>query len=125
MKEDYIILSSTLKRYGNDVGKLIAAYSIVSGLSIDYALIEKARNIHCIRAMFSWNDLGGWKALAEYNRCRNIRQEDGMNNWIYSDNEDLEILTVGVSDMLLVKYKNKLIIVPKDKINQLKLLANV
>jgi mannose-1-phosphate guanylyltransferase/mannose-6-phosphate isomerase len=39
-------------------------WSQVSDKSVDYAIAEKADEIHCVRFSSSWSDLGDWNALA-------------------------------------------------------------
>ena len=31
--------------------------------SIDYGIMEKAKNVHAIKADFTWNDMGTWKSV--------------------------------------------------------------
>ena len=40
-----------------------AAYKKVPNISIDYAVIEKYRNIYCVKADYEWHDLGGFESL--------------------------------------------------------------
>ena len=39
------------------------AYKKVPNISIDYAVIEKYRNIYCVKADYEWHDLGGFESL--------------------------------------------------------------
>ena len=32
-------------------------------LDLDYAVIEKSRNIYCVKADYEWHDLGGFESL--------------------------------------------------------------
>jgi mannose-1-phosphate guanylyltransferase len=38
-------------------------YRKAPDLSIDYAVIEKYRNIYCVKAEYEWHDLGGFESL--------------------------------------------------------------
>lgn len=40
-------------------------YAEIPSISIDYAIMEKARPIAMVPAAFSWNDLGSWQSLLE------------------------------------------------------------
>ena len=40
-----------------------AAYKKVPDISIDYAVMEKHRNIYCVKADYEWHDLGGFESL--------------------------------------------------------------
>ena len=48
-------------------GKRLAAfYRTLPSISIDYAVMEKMKNVHCLLAPFEWKDLGGWEGVAEF-----------------------------------------------------------
>lgn len=38
-------------------------FASLPSVSIDYALMEKSQNVHCIQASFSWDDVGTWDSL--------------------------------------------------------------
>ena len=40
-------------------------YEAIPSVSIDYAVVEKARDIAMVAATFRWNDLGSWQSLLE------------------------------------------------------------
>ena len=40
-------------------------FSRLPNVSIDYAVMEKAANVACVRAGFDWSDIGSWQALSE------------------------------------------------------------
>lgn len=40
-----------------------AEYRKAPDISIDYAVIEKARNVYCSEALYEWYDLGGFESL--------------------------------------------------------------
>ncbi len=42
-----------------------AAYAQMPATSIDYAILERADNVACVRAQFDWSDVGSWEALQE------------------------------------------------------------
>lgn len=45
---------------------LLRIYRTLPSISIDYALMEKMKNVHCLLAPFKLIDLGGWEGLAEF-----------------------------------------------------------
>ena len=60
----------SLKMFAPDVynsivscGSLCVAYRKSPNISIDYAVMEKARNVYCVRADYEWHDLGGFENL--------------------------------------------------------------
>jgi mannose-1-phosphate guanylyltransferase len=48
-------------------------------ISLDYAVMEKARSIYCIRGSYGWNDVGSFKALKKIlkRESRKFVEEDG------------------------------------------------
>jgi mannose-1-phosphate guanylyltransferase len=74
------------------------AYISCKNISIDYAVMEKARNVYVRASIIGWSDLGTWGSLYEH-----IRQDDGHN------------ATVG-KNVMLYDTKNCIVHVPKDKL---------
>ncbi|MDZ4198014.1 MAG: mannose-1-phosphate guanylyltransferase, partial [Kiritimatiellia bacterium] len=49
---------------GEDLDRALdSLYPALPKISIDYALLEKARKVTMVRAEFAWDDLGSWPAL--------------------------------------------------------------
>ena len=82
-------------------------------ISIDYAVMEKADNIHVIAADLGWSDLGTWGSLLQ-NAAR-----DAQGNAVIGNNTDLhncEGCVVHVSDMnrVIVEGLKEYIVAVKD-----------
>lgn len=84
-------------------------FSAIKGISIDYAVLEKATDVVVIEAPFSWDDLGGWSAVA---RQRGVDEDgntvvgrhlgiDSTGTIVHSDGDHL-VVTMGLEDMLVV-----------------------
>ena len=56
------------------------AYSHCINKSIDYAIMEKAKNVYVIKANFGWTDLGTWLSLWKH------LPQDAHNNAVRTDN---------------------------------------
>lgn len=52
------------------------AYTQCRSISIDYGVMEKAENVHMVKGLFDWSDLGSWDSLHE------IRDKDANQNVI-------------------------------------------
>lgn len=50
---------------GDEVAFIKKAYSECQAISIDYGIMEKARNVCVLTAEFGWSDLGSWNSLYE------------------------------------------------------------
>lgn len=52
------------KLYSNDFPKqLEMTYSKMKGISIDYGIMEKSKQVYIIRSFFDWSDVGSWDEI--------------------------------------------------------------
>ena len=59
---------------GNTVGFDLHAFGLQPDISIDYAVMEHAANVHVVPAKFSWSDVGSWPAVSDSLDARCERQ---------------------------------------------------
>jgi mannose-1-phosphate guanylyltransferase len=104
-------------------------YPKCENISVDYAVLEPRSakgehnsRLYCLPAEFSWNDLGSWASLYEYQvetRLRgdgdgNVAETDGHltieagNNYVYSPKKFVAL--VGVTDLVIVDTDDALLI---------------
>lgn len=95
-------------------------------ISIDYGVMEKADNVLCIRARFTWDDVGAWSALERItqkdengNVIKSLWKGNDTKNSIIVSDGDL-IVTLGVSNLIIVKSKNALVVMDKSKEQEIK-----
>ena len=103
-------------------------YPAASDISIDYGILEKENNINVIPATFDWNDLGTWGSL--YNELEKDEAENAVLNArvvaksaqgnIISSNSNKVIVVDGLKDHIIVDEEEVLIIVPKEKEQDIK-----
>ena len=110
-----------------------AVYPKCENISVDYAVLEPRSakgehlsHLYCIRAEFSWNDLGSWASLYEYQLETRLRGDsegnvtdtnghmalDAINNYVYSPHKFIAL--VGVKDLVIVDTKDALLIARRD-----------
>ena len=110
-----------------------ALYPKCENISVDYAVLEPrsakgehSSNLYCLPAEFSWNDLGSWASLYEYqldSRLRgdsegNVADADGImaleatNNYIFSPRKFVAL--VGVENLVIVDTEDALLIAHRD-----------
>jgi mannose-1-phosphate guanylyltransferase len=84
-------------------------FTAIKGISIDYAVMEHAKNVAVIEAPYDWDDLGSWQSLSRLSgtdRFDNtiIGRHLGMNTsgTIVRATEDHLVVTVGLKDCLVV-----------------------
>jgi mannose-1-phosphate guanylyltransferase len=103
-------------------------YVLAENISIDYAVMENAKNVYVLPATFDWNDLGTWGSLHEKldkdeqnNAVVNARVilENAHNNIIRSDAKKM-IIVDGLDDFIIVDKEDILLIYPKSKEQDIK-----
>jgi mannose-1-phosphate guanylyltransferase len=84
-------------------------FAAIKGISIDYAVLEHATDVVVIEAPFTWDDLGGWSAVA---RQRGVDAEgntivgrhlgiESVRTIVHAAGDHL-VVTMGLEDMLVV-----------------------
>lgn len=77
------------------------AYTSCPSISIDYGIMEKAKNVYVIPSDFGWSDVGTWGALHE------IRDKDEDKNSVIGRN----VLLYDTSNSIVNMPKNKLAVI--------------
>lgn len=126
------------KCYKNETGKvlegpLVKAANIFEAfpdISIDYGLMEKAKEVFVAKACFSWDDIGSWDSL---NR---VRKEDETGNIISgktavfdlknstiinaSSNNEIVFAGFGLENIVVVVTDNAILVCPKERVQEVK-----
>ncbi|WP_369715828.1 mannose-1-phosphate guanylyltransferase [Leptotrichia alba] len=101
-------------------------FSNLPSESIDYGIMEKAKNIYVIPGNFGWDDVGSWLSLERINKTN----QDGnvisgnvisikTKNSIIQGNEKL-IATIGLEDIVIVDTDDVTLICHKDNTQEVK-----
>lgn len=95
-------------------------YAAIRGISIDYAVMEHAREILVVEAPFDWDDVGNWQSLA---RLRGADAEGntisakhlGLNTsgCIIRGSDDHLIVTLGLKDCIVVQTPDATLVANK------------
>lgn len=87
----------------------VREFTAIHGISIDYAVMEHARNVAVIEAPYDWDDLGSWQSLSRLagtDRFDNtvIGRHLGLNSrgCIVRTSDEHLVVTVGLNDCLVV-----------------------
>ncbi len=116
---------------GGDTGKIELSaehFALAPRISLDHAVMEKARNLAVVPCEMGWNDIGSWNAMAELipadgngNRIRgDVHTVDTAGSYITSDKR--VIGTVGVSDLVIVDSPDALLVASRDRVQDVKKL---
>ncbi|MBA7471271.1 Mannose-1-phosphate guanylyltransferase RfbM [subsurface metagenome] len=104
-------------------------YPGLPNVSIDYGIMEKAKNSLLIPADFSWEDLGSWESLDKFlSRDKEKNAIIGRVSTIDSQNCIMVnrkglLSAIGVSDLIIVSTEDVTLVFPKGKGQQVKKLV--
>ena len=105
-------------------------YQNFEKISIDYAVMEKAKDIIVIEADFKWDDIGSWYAIERWNKkdslgntILGIHHGTDTHSCIIVNNEQHLITTIGISDLIIVHTKDATLICNKQSAEQVKKLV--
>ncbi|MGE0869579.1 MAG: mannose-1-phosphate guanylyltransferase [Kofleriaceae bacterium] len=98
------------------------AYPTLPSISIDHAVMEHAERVVTVPGSFGWDDVGSWAAMpslvgadAAGNTVQgNAVVLEGAGNIVMSDDDDTLIATLGISDLVVVKSGDAILIIRKD-----------
>jgi mannose-1-phosphate guanylyltransferase len=99
-------------------------------ISFDYAIMEKADRVLVVEASFDWDDVGSWKAVANYFERDNqgnaanraITALDSSNNIVFED-DGTTIALLGVHDLIVVRTKDALLVCHRHEAEKIKELV--
>jgi mannose-1-phosphate guanylyltransferase len=131
-------LYEALETFGKVVGTrrekaaLARLYRDAPSISIDYAVMEKADNVACVRGTFDWDDVGSWLALARHTKPDRLgnaahgllvaRRSSGCT----VDADAGIVAALGVKDLVIVRCGDAVLVADKRHLGQLKqLLADI
>ncbi len=99
--------------------------------TVDYGVMEKARDVAVIPAEFGWNDVGSWATLLE------ILENDAYGNVIRRTQHlgfdtsntlvfgcDRLVATIGLHDMIIIDTGDALLVCPKDRAQDVKKIVD-
>lgn len=107
-------------------------YGEVRNISVDYAIMEKASNVHVLIADIGWSDLGTWGSLYEQIKQpgkpnavvgNNVLSYDSGHNIIHMPKEKLVVIQ-GLSGYIVAESNNVLLICKMEDEQKIKNLVN-
>jgi mannose-1-phosphate guanylyltransferase len=110
---------------------IAAAYPQCKSISIDYGIMEKAKNVYVCLGDFSWSDLGSWASIHEISDKDNNNNAVAANaltyetrNCIIRGSKDKLIVAQGLNGYLIGEFGNVFIVCEKDKEEQFRRFVN-
>ena len=112
--------------------KIAEIYSVCESVSLDYGIMEKAKNVNVVLSDFGWSDLGTWGSL--FTHVKKDKEHNaviGKNVVLYnsSDNminvpENKLVVVQGLDDYILVDTEDVLLLCPKEEEQRIKQMVN-
>lgn len=108
------------------------AYSLCTNISIDFGVMEKAKNVFVINSDFGWSDLGTYGSLYEHIRHdlnqnavvgKHVMLYDSKNCIVNMPKNKLVVLQ-GLNDYIVVESDNVLLICKKSDEQQIRQFVN-
>jgi mannose-1-phosphate guanylyltransferase len=124
---------SQLRAPENFENVLRERFSKLPRISFDYAIMEKADRVLVVEASFDWDDIGSWRAVANYfknDEQRNaancaITAVDSTNNIVF-DEADTTIALLGVHNLIVVRTGDAILVCHRHQAeNTKKLIAKL
>lgn len=113
--------------------KLDDAYSKIRSVSIDYGVMENAKNVYVLRAgALGWSDVGSWDEvwrLSEKDDNNNVRigsniiLRNSKGSLVYSHSKELVVLS-GLQDVIVVHSGDAILITSRDQAQNVKDIAD-
>ncbi len=106
-------------------------YESCESISIDYAIMEHAQNVHVIPSHFPWSDLGTWNSAWEnFAKDENENAVSGRHSLAINakkctiqTTEDKLIVVAGVEDLIIVNTEEALLVCRKEDEQEIKVFA--
>lgn len=108
-------------------------FPTLESISIDHGVMEKADNLAVVPGDFGWNDVGSWQSaweLAPRDDAGNALGPDDLaidarNNLARSlGTSKKSIALVGVSDLVVVETDDAILVIPRDRAQDVRLVVD-
>jgi mannose-1-phosphate guanylyltransferase len=104
-------------------------YPRLPKISIDFAVMEKARNVATIPAGFDWDDVGAWPAIARHfpkdasgNTLLGSVETEEVSDSIVVSTSDKITAVLGVQGLIVVNTPDATLVLPADRAQDIKRL---
>ena len=109
---------------------LLKMYRHIKGISIDYGVMENAKNVFVVEGHFAWSDLGSWEQVYK------LSPKDDRGNVLSGDTIILDaensyvaakeglIALVGLDDVIVVREGDATLVCHRDRAEDVKLLVD-
>jgi mannose-1-phosphate guanylyltransferase len=122
--EQYVKLENAF----HDKSKFTGIYNAIKKESIDYALMEKVKEVKMFKAEFRWSDVGAWSSVYELNTkdAQGNVAEKKNNIFIDSENsmilsmDDKPVAVVGLENIAVINTENGILVADMNELQKVK-----
>lgn len=114
----------------NEFSILEEEYEKIEGISIDYGIMEKSKDVYVIECNFGWDDIGNWTAMERYME-RDEWGNQTKGRFLQIDSRDCIvcgekrlIAAIGVNDLIIVDTDDVLLICRRERDQDIKELLS-
>lgn len=110
-----------------DFADLKAKYDSLNKISVDYAVVEKEKNISVIEFSGDWMDVGTWKTLTDVMEDKavgNVTFDETCENTHVINETDVPILAMGLKDVVVAASADGILIADKHQSSYMKPLVD-
>ena len=107
-------------------------YAALGKISIDYAVMERAKEVLVVQAPYKWDDVGSWLALERMNPQdeggnTTLAQHCGLDtrNCVIVGDRDRLLTTVGVQDLIIIQDGNATLVAHRKDESAIKKLVEL
>jgi len=100
-------------------------YKSIKPISIDYGVMERARDAYVVLGEFSWSDIGGWEEVfrsSEKNDDSNVVNGPVVtlktNNSIISSQNGTPVAVIGMNNIVVVHTEDGVLVCPRDQLQE-------
>lgn len=129
-------LYADLRKIQNSLGSpsfeqtLDTIYRAVESISVDYGIMEHAKNIYLVEGNFVWNDLGSWESVYQTSAkdengnvaSGEVVMEDTKNSYVHSDSGLIAV--VGLEDVVVVKDGDTTLVCKRENAEDVKKIVD-
>jgi mannose-1-phosphate guanylyltransferase len=121
--QDYApqLYTNYLTLFKSNENEYEANYNALLTEAIDYALIEKTKNLLVVAASFDWMDLGSFNDLSSVlpgdskgNSLLGQVVVEGVNNSFVQNYENKPMVVIGLDDVVVINNKDGILVLHKD-----------
>ena len=106
-------------------------YEGAEATSIDYAVLEKSKDVYVIPSNFGWDDVGSWESLDRYREKDELgnvlvgqsKAVKANNNLVISANNS--VVVEGLSDIYIIENDGKVLVGHKSNVANVKKLKDI